>query len=79
MSEVTQVVAGDSKPGYLTCNSCGVFPSFGAAINQKTQPSPCESQHIQSHPAPNSKTHSIFAPTKGSPGTPWMPLKETGV
>ena len=30
MSEVTQVVAGDSKPG------CGIFPSFGAAINQKT-------------------------------------------
>ena len=73
MSKVTQVVAGDSKPG------CGIFPSFGAAINQKTQPSPCETQHIQSHPAPNSKSHSIFAPTKGSPGTPWMPLKETGV
>lgn len=78
MSEVTQVVGRDSEPGCLECSGCGVFPGFRAASNQKTQPSPCEGQHIRSHQAPNAKSHRVFAPTKGNPGTPWMPLEETG-
>ena len=70
------MAGGESEPGCLEYNGCGVFPGFGAAANQKMQPSPCVKANTSSltqlqTPSPIESLHL----QRGAPGLPGCPSK----